>query len=105
MFLAQRPQQPLFLSPNLDLSWQGITRPARPASRTSDSVIPLHKHTYMAPSTNDYEKHYHDAIVQGFCQALFPQPGARLFVCPLEGKRLREGGFQLLNHFADRVEP
>ena len=69
MFLAQRPQQPVRLSPNLDLSWQGITQPLRPASRTSDSVIPLHKQTYMTLSIDDYEKHYQYATVPSICQA------------------------------------
>jgi hypothetical protein len=29
------------------LIWHGITMPARAASRTSESVIPLHKHRYI----------------------------------------------------------
>jgi hypothetical protein len=69
IFLAQRPQQPVRLSPNLDLSWQGITTPARPASRTSDSVIPLHKQTYMDLLLGDYEKRSQYAIVPSICQA------------------------------------
>jgi hypothetical protein len=59
MFFAHRPQHPASLSPNRDLIWHGITMPARAASRTSESVIPLHKHRYMSASLvkNDYEKH------------------------------------------------
>ncbi|MDH4097385.1 MAG: hypothetical protein OEU87_03630, partial [Nitrospira sp.] len=54
--MAQRPQQPLRVRSNFDLSRQDITIPARPASRTSDSVIPLHKQTYMDLPFVDYEK-------------------------------------------------
>jgi hypothetical protein len=50
MFLEHRPQQPTSFNPNFALIWQGITIPARPASRTSESVIPLHKHRYMSAS-------------------------------------------------------
>lgn len=69
MFFAQRPQQPFCLSPNLDFNWQGVTTPARPASRTSDSVIPLHKQIYICQPANDYEKHSQYAIGRVLCQA------------------------------------
>src|SRR6476469_4743891 len=70
MFLEHRPQQPSSLRPNLALIWHGITMPARPALRTSESVIPLHKHRYMDASlfSNDYEKHSQYATTRRFCQ-------------------------------------
>ncbi len=70
MFFAQRPQQPASFKPNLALIWQGITIPSRPASRTSESVIPLHKHRYMSASLakNDYEKHSQYVMTHRFCQ-------------------------------------
>jgi hypothetical protein len=52
------------MSPNFDLSWQDITTPARPASRTSDSVIPLHKQRYMDFLLDDYEKRSQYASVR-----------------------------------------
>lgn len=85
MFLAQRPQQPVRLSPNLDLSWQGITHPVRPASRTSDSVIPLHKQTYTAFSFDDYDKRYQYATEQRICQA-------SLFALYCSSARIRRNG-------------
>jgi hypothetical protein len=70
MFFAHRPQQPASFKPNLALIWHGITQPARPALRTSESVIPLHKHRYMSASLfkNDYEKHSQYAMCNSFCQ-------------------------------------
>src|SRR5512134_1623688 len=94
MFLEQRPQHPASLRPNLALSWQGITTPARPASLTSESVIPLHKQRYMLGLvhgcvSNDYEKHYQYATAPVSCQLgadhyrwLFPRMAAVTKVSP-----------------------
>jgi hypothetical protein len=70
MFFEHRPQQPDSFNPNFDLSWQAITSPARPAARTSDSVIPLQRQTYMSASrlNDDYEKHSQCATEGPFCQ-------------------------------------
>src|SRR6267143_1654878 len=47
MFFEQRPQHPASFNPNFALSWPGMTMPACPASRTSESVIPLQRQRYM----------------------------------------------------------
>src|SRR5215469_5135470 len=59
------------LRPNSALSWQGMTIPARPASRTSDSLIPLQRQRYISRNSffletrcrcnyvgNDYDNRY-----------------------------------------------
>ena len=43
----------VFQTRTLALIWHGITIPARPASRTSESLIPLHKHRYMSASLQE----------------------------------------------------
>ncbi|SLM46262.1 protein of unknown function [Nitrospira japonica] len=55
------------------MSWQAITRPDRPADRTSDSVIPLQRQMYMSASQSiaDYEKHSQYATAGPFCQVPF----------------------------------
>ena len=92
IFFAQRPQQPLPLRLNFALRAQGVTCPFRPASRTSDSVIPLQRHTYMGTSMNDYEKHSQYASTWEFCQARFNRPGVRGFAI-LKPRNIRTRSF------------
>ena len=124
MFLAQRPQHLSCLSLNLDLSWQGITSPARPASRTSASVIPLQRQRYKVcspsrPGTvgtsqsyvNDSDKRYQYTTKNPQCQAAIP--GSKSRELRMRGDQamarwnsvILDGLFQIPDHLADQVEP
>lgn len=67
MFFAQRPQQPASFRPNVAMSAERVTEPARPAACTSLSVSPLQRQTYIGGPLSgmglrvlliDYENRY-----------------------------------------------